>query len=180
MLFRSVPLFDDERFDAHWIRMVKATPKNIEGAKSIYLPMLCNHCEHPPCEHVCPVAATFTRKDGIVLIDKHLCIGCRYCMIACPYKARSFVFKKTTKWTNKHEPKRSKGVVEKCNFCVHLIDQKHLPACVKACNESGEKAMVFGNLNDHDSEISQYLKKHAPKRLREDLGLEPKVYYRGI
>ena len=176
----NVPLFNDKRFDAHWIRKVKATPKYIEGAPSVFLPMLCNHCDHPPCEHVCPVAATFTRKDGIVLIDKHLCIGCRYCMIACPYKSRTFVFKKTTQWTNKDVPKRSKGVVEKCNFCVHLIDQGKLPACVESCNKNGEKAMVFGNLNDHDSEISQYLRKHATKRLREDLGLETKVYYRGI
>lgn len=175
----NVPLFDDERIDSHWIRKITATPK-IEGAKSITMPMLCNHCEHPPCQHVCPVAATFTRKDGIVLIDKHICIGCRYCMIACPYKARTFVFKKTTEWTNKAVPKRSKGVVEKCNFCVHLIDQGKLPACVEACNKQGEKAMIFGNLNNPDSELSKYLRKHAPKRLRADLGLEPKVYYRGI
>jgi len=101
-------------------------------------------------------------------------------VIACPYKARTFVFKKTTEWTNKDVPKRSKGVVEKCNFCVHRIDQGRLPACVESCDKNGEKAMIFGNLNDHDSEISQELRKYAPKRLREDLGLEPKVYYRGI
>lgn len=174
----NVPLFGDERFDSHWIRKVKITPKS--GGASSSLPMLCNHCDHPPCLHVCPVVATFKRKDGIVLIDKHRCIGCRYCMIACPYKARTFIFKKTTEWTNKEVPKRSKGVVEKCNFCVHLVDRGELPACVTACNRSGEKGMIFGNLNDPDSEISRYLKDNTTKRLRTDLGLEPKVYYKGI
>ncbi len=175
----NVPLFGDKRFDAYWIRKVKVTPK-IQGAKSFSLPLLCNHCEYPPCQHVCPVGATFTRKDGIVLIDKHICIGCRYCMIACPYKARSFVFRKTTQWTNKDVPKRSKGVVEKCNFCVHLVDKGELPACVDACNKSGEKAMLFGNLNDPESEIYKYLREHAPQGLRVDLGLKPKVFYRGL
>ena len=175
----NVPLFGDEKIDAHWIRKATISPKNAPE-KKISLPLLCNHCEHPPCQHVCPTAATFTRKDGIVLVDKHRCIGCRYCMIACPYKARSFVFKKTTDWTNPKVPIRSKGVVEKCNFCVHLIDDGQLPACVTACDREGEKAMIFGNLNDPNSDISKYIKEHAPKRIREDLGLEPKVYYRGI
>ncbi|GMT42488.1 MAG: Hdr menaquinol oxidoreductase iron-sulfur subunit 1 [bacterium] len=174
----NVPLFGDPRFDSHWIRKVKAVPKT--GGQTRYLPMLCNHCEHPTCQHVCPVAATFTRKDGIVLIDEHRCIGCRYCMIACPYKARTFIFKKTEKWPNPDVPKRSKGVVEKCNFCVNRIDKGKLPACVKACADKGENAMIFGNLNNPDSGISWYLRQYAPKQLRADLGLEPKVYYRGI
>jgi len=175
----NVPLFGDEKIDAHWIRKATLTAKNGSHQKT-YLPLLCNHCENPPCQHVCPVKATFTRKDGIVLVDAHRCIGCRYCMAACPYKARSFVFKKTTKWTNPNITKRQKGVVEKCNFCVHRIDSGKLPACVEACYKKGEKAMIFGNLDDPDSEISQYLKKYATKQVRQDLGLKPKVYYRGI
>jgi molybdopterin-containing oxidoreductase family iron-sulfur binding subunit len=175
----NVPLFGDEKIDAHWIRKATIAPK-ASPEKKISLPLLCNHCEHPPCAHVCPTAATFKRKDGIVLVDEHRCIGCRYCMIACPYKARSFVFKKTENWTNKKVPKRSKGVVEKCNFCVHLVDDGHLPACVTACKNEDKNAMIFGNMNDPSSEISKYIKKHAPKRIREDLGLEPKVYYGGI
>ena len=175
----NVPLFGDKRFDGHWIRKVTVTPK-MPNAKSRSLPLLCNHCEHPPCQHVCPVAATFKRKDGVVLIDEHRCIGCRYCMIACPYKARTFVFKKTEKWTNKKVPKRSKGVVEKCNFCVHRVDKGEIPACVEACKKTGEKGMLFGNLNNPESEISIYIREHVPKPLRADLGLKPKVFYRGI
>jgi molybdopterin-containing oxidoreductase family iron-sulfur binding subunit len=101
-------------------------------------------------------------------------------MIACPYKARTFVFKKTEKWTNKKVPKRAKGVVEKCNFCVHRVDKGEIPACVEACNKTGEKGMLFGNLNDPESEISKYIREHAPKPLRADLGLKPKVFYKGI
>jgi molybdopterin-containing oxidoreductase family iron-sulfur binding subunit len=101
-------------------------------------------------------------------------------MIACPYKARTFVFKKTEKWTNKKVPKRSKGVVEKCNFCVHRVDKGEIPACVEACKKTGEKGMLFGNLNDPESEISKYIREHVPKPLRADLGLKPKVFYRGI
>ncbi len=175
----NVPLFGDKTIDAHWIRKAVISPKNAPHKKTS-LPLLCNHCEHPPCKHVCPTAATFLRKDGLVLIDKHRCIGCRYCMVACPYKARSFVFKKTTTWTNKEVPKRFKGVVEKCNFCVHRIDAGKLPACVVACRKEGEKAMIFGNLNDQESEISRFIKEHAPKQIRADLGLKPKVFYKGI
>ncbi|MBI5179639.1 MAG: 4Fe-4S dicluster domain-containing protein [Nitrospinae bacterium] len=175
----NVPLFGDPRYDGHWIRKVTVTPKT-EGAVGRSLPLLCNHCEQPPCQHVCPVAATFTRDDGIVMIDKHRCIGCRYCMIACPYKARTFVFKNTEKWTNPDVPKRGKGVVEKCTFCAHRIDKGQIPACVEACNKEGEKAMIFGNLNDPNSEIVQYIRANTPKGIREDLGLEPKVFYKGI
>lgn len=174
----NVPMFGDPRHDGHWIRKATVTPNN--GGRPFSLPLLCNHCEHPPCEHVCPVAATFTRHDGVVLIDKHRCIGCRYCMIACPYKARTFVFRETEGWTNPDVPKRSHGVVEKCTFCVHRLDKDETPACVASCNATGEGAMIFGDLNDPESEIVRYIRANAPKGVREDLGLEPKVLYKGI
>jgi molybdopterin-containing oxidoreductase family iron-sulfur binding subunit len=174
----NVPFFGDERYDGHWIRKVTITPE--EGGKSKTFPLLCNHCDNAPCEHVCPVAATFTRKDGIVMIDKHRCIGCRYCMVACPYKARTFVFRSSETWSNPDVPKRGKGVVEKCNFCAHRLDKGQIPACVEACNKSGEKAMIFGNLNDPQSEISLFIKENVPRGLREDLGLKPKVRYKGV
>ena len=174
----NVPYFGDERYDGHWIRKVTLTPDR--GGPEKHLPLLCNHCEQPPCQHVCPVAATFTRHDGIVMIDKHRCIGCRYCMIACPYKARTFVFKETTVWTNPDVPKRGHGVVEKCTFCAHRIDHGTMPACVEACNKSGEGAMIFGDLNNPESAIVKYIRAVATKGIREDLGLEPKVFYTGI
>ncbi|MBI3793458.1 MAG: 4Fe-4S dicluster domain-containing protein [Nitrospinae bacterium] len=176
----NVPLFGDPRYDGHWIRKATITPENVEGGKSTSLPLLCNHCEHPPCKHVCPTAATFVRHDGIVLIDKHRCIGCRYCMVACPYKARTFVFKNSEAWPNPDVPKRSKGVVEKCTFCAHRLDKGQTPACVEACTKSGEGAMIFGNLNDPQSEIHRYIKENAPHGLREDFGLKPKVLYKGV
>jgi tetrathionate reductase subunit B len=175
----NVPFFGDERYDGHWIRKATVTP-NVEGAKSHSLPLLCNHCSHPPCRHVCPTAATFKRPDGIVMIDKHRCIGCRYCMVACPYKARTFVFKNSEEWPNKEQPKAAKGVVTKCHFCYHRIEKGILPACVDACRISGEKAMIFGNLKDPQSEIARYVREFSPKGLREDMGLKPKVFYNGI
>jgi len=175
----NVPLFGEPKYDGHWIRKAAVTP-DVEGAKSMSLPLLCNHCEHPPCQHVCPTAATFTRHDGIVMIDKHRCIGCRYCMIACPYKARTFVFKSTEEWPNKDVPKRSKGVVEKCHFCAHRLDKGQIPACVEACTKSGDGAMIFGNLKDPQSDISKYIRENAPRGLREDFGLKPKVLYKGV
>ncbi len=175
----NVPFFGDARYDGHWIRKATLTPEG-GGGKTISLPLLCNHCENPPCQHVCPTAATFTRHDGIVQIDQHRCIGCRYCMMACPYKARTFVFKQTDKWSNPEVPKRSKGVVEKCDFCAHRLDKGRLPACVEACDKSGEKAMMFGDLNDPQSEICRYVRDSAPRGLREDFGLKPKVLYKGV
>jgi molybdopterin-containing oxidoreductase family iron-sulfur binding subunit len=101
-------------------------------------------------------------------------------MIACPYKARSFVFKETHDWTNKDVPKRMHGVVEKCDLCVHRIDKEQKPACVEACANANKGAMVFGDLNDTESEISKLIANNAVQQIRADLGLKPKVYYIGL
>ena len=95
---------------------------------------------------VCPTGASFKRADGIVLVDKHICIGCRYCMMACPYKARSFVHEDTT--DQKPYAPRGKGTVESCTLCVHRVDAGRIPACVEACSKDGNMAMVFGDLKD--------------------------------
>jgi molybdopterin-containing oxidoreductase family iron-sulfur binding subunit len=139
---------------------------------------MCQHCEHPPCVDVCPTGASFKRADGIVLVDKHICIGCRYCMMACPYKARSFVHEVTTN-QKPHAP-RGKGTVESCTLCVHRVDEGRIPACVEACNKDGGKAMVFGDLNDKTSEIRQQLTAAASTQLRPDLDLNTGVRYRGL
>jgi molybdopterin-containing oxidoreductase family iron-sulfur binding subunit len=161
----NVPLFGNPKIDAHWIR--KAKRKN---GKEIIL--LCNHCERPSCVRVCPVKASFKREDGIVLIDMHRCIGCRYCMIACPYKARSFVFAHT-EWKNKERTKRAHGVVEKCTFCVHRVDEGKFPICVKSCPED---AMVFGDISS--APLSDQIV--DAMTLRPELGTRPKVYYLGL
>ena len=140
---------------------------------------MCQHCENPPCVDVCPTGASMQRADGIVLVNRHTCIGCRYCMLACPYKARSFVHEDVT-GQKPHMP-RGKGTVESCTLCAHRIDVGGTPACVEACStKAGKEAIMFGDLNDPDSNISKELSKHVTTRLRADLGLEPGVHYRGI
>lgn len=173
----NVALQGDKSRDIHLIRKVKIKRKHSSHSAEKAVPLMCNHCEHPPCVKVCPVKASYKRSDGIVLVDPHRCIGCRYCVIACPYNARYFNFKTNTEWPNKVYPKRSHGVAESCTFCAHLVDQGKKPACVEACKA---RALVFGNLNDPKSEVSRLLAEHPAKGIREDLGTKPKVYYLGL
>lgn len=205
---------EDIPYNIHWIRRVEIEQESGSSdahaggseADRKFVILMCNHCDNPPCAQVCPVQATYRRKDGIVIVDHHRCIGCRYCMIACPYNARWFNFKDdetsrempttTGKWP---QPKRSHGVAESCTLCSHRIgdwvrDRKlnqdkpewieenpaPVPACVEACASEGGKALVFGDLDDPDSEISQLIATNAVKRIRDDLGTEPKVYYIGF
>ncbi len=162
--------------DPQWIR--KVTVKNPKTGAKKSVPVMCQHCAKPPCVDVCPTGASFRRADGIVLVDRHICIGCRYCMMACPYKARSFI----------HEPiedqkpyaPRGVGTVESCTLCVHRVDDGRQPACVEACAAEGKGAMVFGDLNDPNSEISRRLAKYATRRIRDDLGLDTGVYYSNL
>jgi len=162
--------------DAQWIR--KLTVRNPKNGASFSLPMMCQHCADAPCVDVCPTGASFKRADGIVLVDKHTCIGCRYCMMACPYKARSFVHEPVTD-QKPHAP-RGKGTVESCTLCVHRVDEGRLPACVEACSDTAGGAMLFGDLNDPTSEISKRVATYRTMRIRADLGTNPGVYYRNI
>jgi len=137
--------------------------------------MMCQHCEHPPCVDVCPTGASMKRADGIVLVDKHICIGCRYCMMACPYKARSFIHE--SMHDQKSHAPRGKGTVESCTMCVHRVDRGDQPACVESCDKG---AMMFGDLNDPNSEISKKLATVSSTQIRADLGTSPGVRYSGI
>ncbi|MEN8133256.1 MAG: sulfate reduction electron transfer complex DsrMKJOP subunit DsrO, partial [Pseudomonadota bacterium] len=169
--------FDRQATDAQWIR--KLTVKDKHTGHVTSLPMLCQHCEFPPCVDVCPTGASFRRDDGIVLVDKHTCIGCRYCMMACPYKARSFIHE-TLKDQKAHAP-RGKGTVESCTFCVHKVDRGDgTTACAEACNAAGHQAIIFGDLNDPGSEISNRLRAHGSTQIRADLKLNTGVRYQGI
>lgn len=159
-----------------WVRKVEI--KEIRTGRTSSVPVMCQHCAEPPCVDVCPTGASFKRADGIVLVDRHTCIGCRYCMMACPYKARSFVHEAVS--DQKPDVPRGKGCVEGCTLCVHRIDRGGQPACVEACTKAGHGAMVFGDLNDPDSEISQRVRGAASSQLRADLGLDPGVRYQGI
>ncbi|MDP6289927.1 MAG: 4Fe-4S dicluster domain-containing protein [Arenicellales bacterium] len=162
--------------DPQWIRKVKLVDD--QTGKETSLPMMCQHCEKPPCVDVCPTGASFRRTDGVVLVDKHICIGCRYCMMACPYKARSFVHETLT--DQRPWSPRGKGTVEACTFCVHRVDRGQQPACVEACAGADHGALVFGNLNDLKSEISKRAKAVSSRQIRADLDLNTGVRYEGV
>ena len=160
---------------SQWIRKVEL--KDMRGqVRSV--PMLCQHCAEPPCVDVCPTGASFKRADGIVLVDRHTCIGCRYCMMACPYKARSFVHEPVT--GQRPEVPRGKGCVESCTLCVHRIDRGGIPACVEACAAAGHGALLFGDLNDPGSEIAKRVASYRTSAVRADLRLDPGVRYAGL
>lgn len=163
-----------ERQRPRWIRQVKLKD-NLSG-KITNLPMLCQHCEKPPCVDVCPTGASFRRADGIVMVDRHICIGCRYCMMACPYKARSFIHAEVAEKLT-HAP-RGKGCVESCTLCVHRLDNgETTTACQDAC---AHQAIVFGDLNDPDSAVSKALKTFPSVQIRADLKLNTGVRYSNI
>ena len=139
---------------------------------------MCNHCEKPPCVRVCPTKATFKRPDGIVDQDYHRCIGCRYCMAACPYGSRSFNWLDPRRALNEKDlnpeyPTRVRGVVEKCTFCAERLDNGQLPACVEAAPE----AMICGDLADPNSNVRQILRKRTSMRRKLELGTGPSVFY---
>jgi len=165
-----------DRQKAQWIRKVKLTDKQTGHVQS--LPLMCQHCETAPCVDVCPTGASMKRVDGIVLVDKHICIGCRYCMMACPYKARSFIHEDLH--NQKVVAPRGKGTVESCTMCVHRVDKDGTPACVEACTKADKNAMLFGDLNDPNSAISIRLKEFGGEQIRADLGLNTGVRYQGL
>ena len=159
--------------DSQWIRKIEI--KDVSAGHSFALPMMCQHCAEPPCVDVCPTGASFKREDGIVLVDKHRCIGCRYCMMACPYKARSFVH--APLHDQNPDVPRGKGTVESCTMCVQRIDVGKQPACAEACPN---KSILFGNLHDPNSEIAKKISTVASSQVRADLNLNTGIRYQGI
>ncbi|MBW2632962.1 MAG: 4Fe-4S dicluster domain-containing protein [Deltaproteobacteria bacterium] len=181
----NIPKFENKNHEIKWIweeHFHNAFPNQTQrflDERIEHLPFLvmCNHCENPPCCRACPTQATFKRKsDGIVLMDFHRCIGCRFCMAACPYGSRSFNFRDPRPFieeVSKSFPTRMKGVVEKCNFCAERLAVGEMPACVEASNG----AIAFGDLHDPESEIRELLRTHYTIRRKQNLGTEPTVYY---
>jgi len=161
--------------DAQWIRKIDLQD-NLTGQLSS-LPMMCQHCDSAPCVDVCPTGASFKRTDGVVLVNKHTCIGCRYCVMACPYKARSFIHEPLT--DQKSWAPRGQGTVESCTLCVHRIDADNdqQPACAVACTDEAHSAILFGDLNDPKSDIAKALVKRQAHQVRSDLGLNTGVRY---
>jgi Fe-S-cluster-containing dehydrogenase component len=182
---------NDTRTDMRWnIHLEDRT----ETGEVFHVTRPCLHCQNAPCVKVCPVAATYIRDDGLVMMDYDRCIGCRYCQAACPYGARSFNWDEreedanpyAPQWGTPEVPRRVRGVVEKCTFCVHRIDPgierglvpgvdpEATPACVNICPV---EARFFGDLNDPNSPVSQMIASNPTIRLRDDLGTEASVYY---
>ncbi len=181
----NVPIFDNRNHEIKWIWETEykhAFPQKHnsflnESVEERPFLVLCNHCENPPCVRACPTQATFKRpSDGIVLMDFHRCIGCRFCMAACPFGARSFNFRDPRPGiaeVNKLFPTRMKGVVEKCNFCAERLAVGKMPYCVEASNGT----IAFGDLYDPGSEVRKLLRENYTIRRKQSLGTEPCVYY---
>jgi molybdopterin-containing oxidoreductase family iron-sulfur binding subunit len=181
----NVPHLSEKRHEIKWIwgehyhnafpgKAARFLSEEVEHKPFL---VLCNHCENPPCVRACPTQATFKREsDGIVLMDFHRCIGCRFCMAACPFGARSFNFRDPRPFVreiNDEFPTRMKGVVEKCNFCAERLAVGQLPACV----EVSEGKLAFGDLYDPESNVRELIRTHFTIRRKQTLGTEPSVYY---
>jgi Fe-S-cluster-containing dehydrogenase component len=181
-----VPALADPRHEIKWLwkepfsRVFPDQGHPYQGEAQRQAPVLvmCNHCEKPPCTRVCPTGATWRRSDGVVAMDQHRCIGCRYCMAACPFGARSFNWEKppTTGGPGSF-PARSAGVVEKCNLCLERLDVGQIPLCVETCRARGTAALTFGDLEDAGSPLRQLLSTRHVLRRRPALGTEPSVCY---
>lgn len=142
--------------------------------------VMCNHCDNPPCVRVCPTEATFRREDGLVMMDEHRCIGCRYCVVACPYGARSFNWLNPRPYIqdgNPSYPTRTRGVVEKCTFCAERLAVGERPLCVEACERTGAGALTFGDLGDPSSPVRAVLRDADVLRRKPELGTGPHVFY---
>ncbi len=183
----NVPSINEPGQEIRWIQKVpfsnafpsQENPYSDVSIKKRETVVMCNHCSNPPCVRVCPTQATFKRSDGIVMMDYHRCIGCRFCIAACPYGARSMNFRNPRPYIgsiNPDFPTRTKGVVEKCNFCEERLARNLLPACEQACKY---KALIFGDLLAGKSEIKTILENSNAFRRRPELGTEPHVFYIG-
>jgi molybdopterin-containing oxidoreductase family iron-sulfur binding subunit len=157
-------------------------PEKVPEDGHFYMPVQCQQCENPPCVRACPTQATWKEPDGIVVVDYNWCIGCRYCMAACPYGARHFNWRTPSIRKEEINPvthylgnrPRYKGVVEKCTFCVQRTRAGKYPACVEICPVGARK---FGNLLDPKSEIRYCIEHKRVFRLKEDLNTSPKFFY---
>ncbi len=148
-----------------------ATGPGAAGTVSRFVPRLCMQCEESPCTQVCPVGATYRTADGVVLVDGERCIGCGYCVVACPYGARYLVP------AGSRTPQGFAGVADKCTFCYHRITRGMQPACVEVCPVG---ARIFGDLNDPSSRVSTILSQRTTRVMKPALGTHPRVHYLGL
>ncbi len=180
----NVPDFGNPKDEIKWI-WTDTYEHTFPGQENKFLPkefeekpffLLCNHCDNAPCVRVCPTKATFKRSDGITMQDYHRCIGCRFCMAACPYGARSFNWRDPRPFIKEIDPTyptRTKGVVEKCTYCVERLAKGLQPKCVEVSNGG----LIFGDLADPNSEVRRILNTHFSLRRKAELGTGPSVFY---
>jgi len=180
--------------DHAWLKVYKM--QEDEDTAPYWMPTTCMHCDHPACVTVCPVDATFKRRDGLVLIDNERCIGCRFCMAACPYSTRVFNWSEPNQGDMLMDMKMEgschsspeyaglpsvKGTVDKCDFCPHSIDKGELPHCVTACPNGvfyfGDKYEDTVTNGDETLRLTKLLADKSGYRLLEGLGTHPSVYY---
>ncbi len=182
--YHNVPAIPDPKHEVKWIwteeyRHAFPTSDHAHAPQAFkdkpFL-VLCNHCDDPPCVRVCPVKATFKRWDGIVMQDMHRCIGCKFCMAACPYGARSYNWLPPEPFIeniNPDFPTRAAGVVEKCTLCYEQLDRGLPPLCV----EASDGALVFGDLNDPQSPVRKAIESRYTVVRKPELGTQPRVFY---
>lgn len=176
-----------------WRRVLDAEVGEYPKVARFFLPVGCMHCGDPPCLEVCPTTATKRRDDGIVTIDEESCVGCGYCVVACPYQARYLIHEVNWYFVDGPTPpeeirsfRTRVGTCTKCTFCYPRIDQAHqdgkrpgvdhevTPVCVLSCIAN---AIHFGNLDDPESPVSRLIKEHDCFRIHEELGTDPSIYY---
>jgi Fe-S-cluster-containing dehydrogenase component len=168
--------------EIHYARVVTREVGTYPETKRTFLPVLCNHCKDAPCERVCPTGATYIRPDGIVMIEKKKCIGCRACTVACPYMNRHFVEKgmldDAGDANNPYQAVKVQGFEEgtmtKCNFCAHRIDQGLEPACVVTCPS---EARIFGDLDEEGGRLQQLISERESWQLLPEAETNPSVFY---
>jgi molybdopterin-containing oxidoreductase family iron-sulfur binding subunit len=191
----STPKQAEKGRQMSWIYIQTEIEGEYPNVKARFRPMLCQHCDRPPCTFVCPTSATYKNQEGIVAQIYPRCIGCRYCANACPYSVKMFNYdpphwpKQLETSLNPNVSVRYKGVIEKCTFCSHrlivarekadaekreLREEDYQPACVQSCPAN---AMVFGDLDNPHSQVVQWAESPRAERLLEDLGTKPKVIY---
>lgn len=176
-----------------WRKVVDCETGTYPDVQRTFLPMGCMHCGEPPCLDVCPTTATYKRADGIVDINYDICVGCAYCVVACPYQARTLIMENTPYFPTGFTPPEALqanparvGVATKCNFCLPRIesglaqglrpgiDFDASPACVGSCIAN---ALHFGDLDDPDSNVARMIREHRTERISEEVGTDPSVYY---
>ena len=163
-----------------WCKVLEKESGKYPTPTRLFIPILCNHCEDPLCETVCPTGATYRNEDGLVLVDYNKCIGCKACISACPYEARTYIDKEKFYFPNTPIPygvdelRGYEGIVQKCTFCEDRLKKDQPPACVDVCPPS---CRIFGDLNDPESEASRLIRSKSAFQLLPEVGTNASVYY---